>query len=78
MLTNNLKINAYIQRSQNLNKQLKQITLLTENTLPLNDKDLSINVTYRNNIVYYENSAKEVKLLGLNAESLSFQSSGQQ
>jgi hypothetical protein len=64
VLTNNLKINSYIQRRQNLSKQLKLISSLTENTLPLNDKGLSINVTYRKKIAYYENSVKEVKLLG--------------
>jgi hypothetical protein len=60
VLTNNLKINAYIQRSQILNKQLILISLLTENTLPLDDKTPSIKFTGKNDTAYYENNAKKI------------------
>jgi hypothetical protein len=60
MLTNNLKINVYIQQSPILNKQLILISLLIENTLPLDDKNPSIIFTDRNDTAYYENNAKEM------------------
>jgi len=73
--TNNLTINAYIQRIQNINKQLILISLLTGNTLPLNGKDSSNKVTDKNNTVYYENNAEEMNYWG-KMQSLNFSASG--
>jgi hypothetical protein len=60
LLTNNLKINAHIPRSQILNKQLILFSLLTETALPVDDKNPSIEFTDRNDTAYCENNEKKI------------------